>query len=118
MAPPLDAYLKGLAAGVSLAFALLLLRGARRSRASAYLAAFLLLIGANQATEVVRIFATDAAAQALLMRLAAVFAATDPLLLAAFASVYPTTRSRLRDARALGAIAGGSVLLAAGAMLP
>ncbi|HWH08380.1 MAG TPA: hypothetical protein VNX21_04210, partial [Candidatus Thermoplasmatota archaeon] len=79
----LDAYLKGVAAAVSLTFALAVWWGGRERRETRLLALFLALIGANQAFETLR--ALDPGGAAGWLRAATVAAALDPLALVAYA---------------------------------
>ena len=103
----LEAYAKAAAAVVAASFALLVLAGGPRRTANAYLAAFMGCIAANQALEAARVVME--AHDALLFRLASVFAALDPFLLLYFFAVHPE-RSRALERAAWGALAVGGVL--------
>lgn len=100
MAVPLDGYLKGLAALVCAAFALIVLAGGPRRASNAFLAGFLLLIAGNQAMETMRALAgRDVEALTFWFRLATVAAALDPLFLYYFASIHPERNSLNGTAR-------------------
>lgn len=92
----IDAYLKGLAALVSLVFATIVLSSRPRRIAQVYLGVFLLLIFANQAAELARASFVAPEQKLTALRIATVFAALDPLALLSFAALYPK-ENRLRS---------------------
>lgn len=105
-----DAYLKAFAAIVCIAFALVVLAGGRRRGAPLFLAAFLLLIAGNQATETLRAVLGPGAASTFWWRVASVFAALDPLALYLFADAAQPEATPPRRRRAIATGSGVLVL--------
>ncbi|HEX2021355.1 MAG TPA: hypothetical protein VHH36_01470, partial [Candidatus Thermoplasmatota archaeon] len=109
--------LLGLETGVKAGAALLLgvlalglLLGARRKAPNAYAGAFVALLAANQAADLVRATATGETSAAA-YRVATVFAALDPLFLYYFASLHPA-RNALQRPWPLALVALGSAGIA------
>lgn len=82
VAIPLDAALKALAAMICASFALIIFAARPRSPPTYLLSLFLLLIAGNQASETLRALAVDDGNRFFWFRIATVFGALDPFVLA------------------------------------
>ena len=85
----MDGYLKGLAALVCAAFAVVVLAMRPRGAPNRFLGFFLLLLAGNQGAEAVRALVASPEESLRWFRVATVFAALDPVALYYFASIYP-----------------------------
>lgn len=99
-----DGLVNALSALVSLAFAAMVLSGRGRPAARGYLAAFLLLVTVNQASEFTRTLVQEASFRIMLGRVAAIAASLDPAALALFAAAYSRETSASRWALAAAAV--------------
>ena len=110
-----EAYLKGTAALISLAFAFAILASGARRSPQRYLATFLVLIALNQGADMMYALRPGSVAwQVRWYQIGTVFAALDPLVLYYFASIYPQ-RNALNRALPLSLVTAGAAACALGA---
>lgn len=108
--PDFDAYLKAFSAVANIAFAIVIFAGGRQRGGPLFLATFLLLIAGNQAAETLRaLVAAETAAWYFWWRVAAFFAALDPLALFLFGRAMQPEPHR---GWSLYAVGGTSAILA------